>query len=83
MHLLRREKEMAEYSLESKEREYRKEIEELKIFYDAEIDRLTRQLTHLSHKSHSGKVDKDILRSYRQEIDQLRTSCEFHKNAEE
>ena len=46
------------------------------------MDQLQKHIQHISGKMATGKIEKDMVKSYRNEIEQLKSAVEFHRNNE-
>ena len=63
---------MSEYSKANTEKVLKDEIMELKKFYEDEVSRLTKQITHITCKKNTSSYDSDLIKGYRFEIEELK-----------
>lgn len=73
---------MCEFTLKNKEKQFQKDLQNSRKNYQYEIDQLQKHIQHISGKMATGKIEKDMIKSYRNEIEQLKSAVEFHRNNE-
>ena len=74
---------MLEFTMKSKEQETQRIVEDTKYFYQTENERLMKQITHLTAKEQFKHFDHDLMKTYRREIQELRSSVEHYQQQEE